>query len=381
MDKLRVRVYNVRFGDAILVSVPDQDANGNTETRHILIDVGNAKKPRIEDGGGHEDTVFEPVVKNIVQTLAGRPLDLYVMTHEHWDHVQGLPYVDRIGIFPNEKLKDKLQVRHAWFTASADPDYYDSHPDAQKALDETKAVYETIERFLQAAPEQENPFIQALMLNNNPNATAYYVDRLRELAPNDRPWYVHRPLPDHPEDSLDGKHPFQQARFKIWAPEEDTSVYYRKLQPMALGVAGTGASGAEPTLTRPTPPPGVDAGAFYDLVETRRRGFLDNLLAIDKAKNNTSIVFLLEWRGWKLLFAGDAEKKSWQMMDKHSQLEEVHFLKVSHHGSHTGMPPDNLLDRILPGDSRVSSDGKPRYAVVSTYPKTYSNVPHQKTIG
>ena len=35
-DKLRVRLYNIRFGDAVLVTVPD-----NGTTRHILIDVGN----------------------------------------------------------------------------------------------------------------------------------------------------------------------------------------------------------------------------------------------------------------------------------------------------------------------------------------------------
>jgi hypothetical protein len=54
----------------------------------------------------------------------------------------------------------------------------------------------------------------------------------------------------------------------------------------------------------------VDAGAFYDLVESRRRGFEDNLLAIDAANNNTSVVLLLEWRGWRLLFPGDAEVRS-----------------------------------------------------------------------
>ena len=42
MDELRVRVYNVRFGDAILVTVPEAVAGGGTEIRHILFDVGNA---------------------------------------------------------------------------------------------------------------------------------------------------------------------------------------------------------------------------------------------------------------------------------------------------------------------------------------------------
>ena len=33
-------------------------------------------------------------------------------------------------------------------------------------------------------------------------------------------------------------------------------------------------------------------------------GVFTNALTIDKAKNNTSLVFMLEWRGWRLLFPG-----------------------------------------------------------------------------
>jgi len=375
MNKLRVRVYNVRFGDAILISVPDRAPNGTTEIRHILIDVGNAKS---DEAGGHEDALFGPVVKDVLKVLNGQPLDLYVMTHEHWDHVQGLPYADE-ELFPTQALKDQLRVRHSWFTGSSKPGYYDDHPKAKQALDNVKQIFSAVERFLEAAPEQKNPFLYALMLNNNPNATAFYVDRLRLLAGEDRTSYMHRPRPAHPEDSLQGKHPFHEARFAIWAPEEDTSIYYGKFQPMALGVT-PGAGRAKPSLTPSTPPGGVDAGTFYNLVDMRRGGYLDNLLAIDKANNDSSIVFLLEWRGWKLLFAADAEKRSWKEMNKHGVLEEVHFLKVSHHASHTGMPPADLLEKILPGKMEKASDGRPRYAAISTYEGTYDNVPDPETV-
>ena len=55
----------------------------------------------------------------------------------------------------------------------------------------------------------------------------------------------------------------------------------------------------------PKPPAGVDAGAFYRLVESRRDGLVDNLLAIDKAKNNSGIVFCLEWRGGEAASPGE----------------------------------------------------------------------------
>ena len=42
-DNLLVRMYNVRFGDAILITVPDKNpSTGRTITRRILVDVGNA---------------------------------------------------------------------------------------------------------------------------------------------------------------------------------------------------------------------------------------------------------------------------------------------------------------------------------------------------
>ena len=49
MDALRVRVYNVLFGDAILISVPDAPPGGSPVLRHILIDVGNYA---VNTGGG-----------------------------------------------------------------------------------------------------------------------------------------------------------------------------------------------------------------------------------------------------------------------------------------------------------------------------------------
>ena len=128
----------------------------------------------------------------------------------------------------------------------------------------------------------------------------------------------------------------------------------RRLQPTALGVDYAGSAGRSggpqppPMLSTPLPPPGVDAGAFYNLVDIRRRGYGGNLLNIDRANNNTSLVFALEWRGWRLLFPGDAEHRSWKTMAREKVLKPVHFLKVSHHGSFNGTPDVELLDQIPP---------------------------------
>ncbi len=358
MSSLRVRAYNVQFGDAILVSVPDRDPNGDEVLRHILIDVGNT----LLKGG--DDAVFLPALHDIQQALAGRPVDLYVMTHEHMDHVQGL-------LFGSQQQDGvTLDVDHAWLTASTAEDYYERFPDAKKRRLALEATFSAIERFFQAAPDRTTPGVNAFMFNNDPRATGDCVAYLRGLAVAERTHYVFHGL------DVTGKHPFTEAEIELWAPEEDTTTYYGRFQPMALGVTEA-PEGEAGTLVAPTPPQGVDAGTFYDLVEARRQGPGDNLLAIDAANNNTSVVFSLAWRGWKLLFPGDAEERSWKEMDKRGLLEPVHFLKVGHHGSSNGTPPPELLDKILPP---VSPDGRPRKALVSTREGSYSGVPDQPTL-
>src|SRR5829696_3566966 len=182
MDKLRVRAYNVRFGDAILVSVPDKTSAGAPKMRHILIDVGNALGGKNQGG---LDTVFEPVIENILEVLDGEPLDLYVMTHEHMDHVQGLLYgatKRKEGL--NKVLKDELDVKYAWLTGSAHPDYYKKFPDAEKEKKKEKNLFNDIGRYLQAsgklaAAGKENAWFRALMHNNDPKSTDDCVNYLR----------------------------------------------------------------------------------------------------------------------------------------------------------------------------------------------------------
>ena len=388
-DTLRVRMYNVRFGDAILVTVPDRHPTTHVvTTRRILIDVGNA--PLVASPEGGDDSVFKPVVEDIINEVNGDPIDLYVMTHEHLDHAQGLPHAAWKS-FPDGELATKLPVRYAWLTASAHEDYYDTHPDAKKLKLAFLEMYDRIERHLQLeAADRLGPYLRFLSINN-PASTKECVKFLRTLATK-KTSYVHRsvgtPADGTPLFKVAGTHPFKEARFEIWAPEEDTSGYYGKFQP--LSVASPPLPPGEPArrslgeggvvrgqqAPNPLPPSGVDAGAFYNLVEARLRGIGDNILAIDKAANNTSVVFLLQWRGWRLLFAGDAEVRSWKTMNREGVLKPVHFLKVSHHGSHNGTPEDDLFEAILP---EQAPDNRTRTAAISTWTDTYPGIPHDPT--
>ena len=328
MSELLVHAYNVGFGDAVLVCVPDRDV-----VRHILIDGGNV---------GRDGKVFESVLKDIRARLCGKPLDLYVMTHEHLDHVKGAPTLAA------------LDVDYAWLTASAEGDaYYAKHERAQRKKRLAEAAFEEIQARLHV-----DSITSALLANNNPHGTNACVGRLRTWARKTR--YVHRKT--RLRAGVD--HPFREAKFRILAPEADTSDYYGRMTPI-------------PKETKKAPK-GVDQKAFDRLLASWRRGLLSNLLAIDRAANNTSLVFELEWRGWRLLFAGDAELRSWRTMERENVLAPVHFRKVGHHGSHNATPPDSILERIFP--LARQHDTRKRTALISTCCDVYPGVPDDDTM-
>jgi hypothetical protein len=105
-------------------------------------------------------------------------------------------------------------------------------------------------------------------------------------------------------------------------------------------------------------------------------------------------VLLLEWKGKRLLFVGDAEwdggfKKgkgncSWNVMwnlHKEQIKGALSFLKIGHHGSVNATPwgqtpaarkgePLAILDAILPEASKANAK-----AVVSTYRGNYATIP------
>jgi beta-lactamase superfamily II metal-dependent hydrolase len=363
MDALRVRAYDVRFGDAILVSVPDESEAGEPRLRHLLIDVGN-----VLSGEGGDDAPLLAALADVVQETGGDPVDLYVMTHEHLDHVQGLLHGSAKGIH--------VAARTVWMTASAEgAAYYRRFPEAKRRMALAAAAHRQAMRRLAAVGGATAARLGPLFANNNPRRTGDCVAHIRALS--DDIHYVHR--------GADPPHPFRTARFEVWAPEEDASDYYGRFSASVDGDADRDfdedavdaddvPSPATVAVPDVPPPAGVDPVAFRNLLERRGRHELSTVLAIDRARNNTSVVLLMEWRGRRLLFAGDAELRSWRHIDACDLLAPVDLIKVSHHGSHNGTPAASLLDKLLP------IDGAERTAIVSTCADTYTGVPNDATL-
>lgn len=350
-ERLTVYAYNVLFGDGFLVEVPDGD-----QRRFILIDVGN------KVGRGGKDKPVLDAMDDVIDRTGGH-IDLYIMTHEHIDHVQGLLHAADKG--------RNLTVDSVWMTASAAPDYYDKDEHAQ-ARRKKNLLEASLQRFAAARKKSYLPQELADILELNAHSTEEHVKHIRQLHP--QPHYVHR------ESDLDGCHPFTEAKLRILAPEEDTSDYYGFTAGADVAAPGSRTSGG---AARPTPPRGVDAGAFYELIDRMDLGLGEAALMIDQAQNNTSLIVELTWRHRRLLFTGDAELKSWQKMRENSanpdlqdaKLCPVDLLKVSHHGSENGTPPADILDLVLPRKRRRRA-----VAIVSTFSDAYRGVPDESTL-
>jgi len=347
-EKLVVYAYNVRFGEAILLKVPDGGKN-----RFILVDAGNW-----QSGQAGLNKPLLDALKDIHKRTNGK-IDLYVMTHEHMDHVEGLRAADSKGC--------KFDIDTVWMTASSEPGYYDSHEDARE---KKRALQEAVAAFRALSVTAGQATDTKMMYELNAARTVDCVDFIRKASRKD-PYYVYR------DCDLRNKHPFSDASLRILAPEEDTSVYYKSILESvprySLDAAGTSSTYRK---SLPLPLPGVYGGAFYDLIERMDGAFSESVFAIDKAANDTSIVFELTWRGKRLLFTGDAEQESWEKMYENTSLEPVDIFKIGHHGSSNARPPLAALNKILPQSRREQS-----VAVLSTFPGVpFKSIPDKETL-
>jgi hypothetical protein len=97
------------------------------------------------------------------------------------------------------------------------------------------------------------------------------------------------------------------------------------------------------------------------LLASFREEPVDTLTAaslLDRAVNNTSVMFLLQVGDALLLFPGDAQWGAWQPLlddaDVRSLLTRTTLYKISHHGSHNGTPVEIAHD-VLQGVTSLLS--------------------------
>jgi len=375
-DKLLVRLFDVGLGDCIYCRIPK--AHREDRDFHILIDCGTLSST---------DYLSEAInsLKPLLPKVGGkRHVDLLVVTHEHKDHMTGF----------GMKLWEGLSFGAIWMSAAMDL----NHPEAKRAKKLhgfASAAMERAARLELALGPQLTELAAAVALNKNAMTT------LRDTLPKASKItskYVHSR-----SSKKDLALPLKGATIRVLAPEKDIDYYYlgREGDPSLrrlLGFIDTGLpdpATAVPDADAVPLPTNVDPADFRQL----RSRMLSTALAFadldGKVCNNTSVVLLIEWKGKRLLFVGDAEwdaaykegtkaNCSWNVMWnlRRKQLDgPVAFYKIGHHGSVNATPwgqtpaaaegePLAILDAILPAKQKSKAK-----AIVSTRRGNYATIP------
>lgn len=385
-NSLLVRVYDVGFGDCTYVKVPDGERDF-----HMLIDCGTSDPAK---------PLLDNVVKHLVSELPEDPdddakklLDLVVVTHPHADHIKGFDPVWFADV----------NFRHIWLSALMK----DDHPQAKKSM-ALQALTDATAKSLLRRGLGLSPDQQALLMRGICNTSA--LKALRETFPTRNgidPLYVSRDVGHKLSSESRGKHKVkytqrttvlddfddETTRLRVLAPEWDIDGnYYGEEAPSCgydplmgfneLTVVPVAAVPVEGRIRRR--PANISARDFRVLRERLLYSGLAFSTKDSDIKNNTSVVLLLEWRGLRLLFTGDAEWKgkkvrrgrhnaAWDvMLEQDTQYahlgEPLDFIKIGHHGSVNGSPyrdepeaDQPILDTLLPknGNAKVAVSTRP----------------------
>jgi beta-lactamase superfamily II metal-dependent hydrolase len=350
-DELLVRLYRVGCGDCIFLRVPDEGG-----PRHILVDCGNFLGDPVGDLRSAVSNVVELLNDPEIPAAQRGQLDLLVATHQHWDHLKGFE-----GAL--EALKG-FAIRRIWITIAMKED----HAGAQGLHALQAGIAETVKGLVEERGRAISPLLYAmLVLSLSTGEASRALRQVLSEHNHIEPLYVYRGV----EGDLAKKKRASQllsfgdtsTRLSILAPEKEIDEAYTAPATGLLGELEVHTAGfleALPEDQRLREPANISASAFRLL---RSQLMHTSLLAASQENsvvNNTSVALLLEWRGRRLLFPGDAEHESWKLMWQNARQalsRPLDFLKVSHHGSQNGTPyelgdagnPINeILDTVLP---------------------------------
>ena len=344
-----VRMYNVGFGDAFLVTVRD-----GRQTWRMLVDCGVHSQGRARP----IETVVDAIVDELTADAApGQPpsLDVVVATHRHADHISGFAY-DRWA---------QVRVGEVWLPFVEDPE----DPDAVRIRSSHQLAAEQLSSAFRddggRAPLEA--LVDAFAVNALGNDDS--MDRLH--GRNGRGFlgeHTVRFLPsiDPGGNTIDTGlrdvlvhvfgPPRDPAQLKVMDPPKNVEWLVRDAQQQAAGDVAAPLFGAAFVVAQPTP------ALHRQRTQLRLTSTvdLDSLVqaaaVLENALNNTSVFLLLDVRGVKLLFPGDAQQGAWDhVLDdrvKRVMLSDLAFYKIGHHGSHNATPRRFVTDIL--GDGKFA---------------------------
>jgi hypothetical protein len=386
---IRVRMYQVGFGDCFLVSFEyDGALRGGDTARHVLFDFGSFRLAYARE--------LKPIAEKIREHTGGRPVDVVVVSHRHMDHLSGFAEPEAAKLIGPPKLVVRSWTENPDLPKDARGAAVRGRPGAKSlafvnTLQTAQAFAEALSVAIEGAPFTEiGAELAAAADDQLKNAEAVaqletwsgggkgeYLQygkasrigrfvpgvRVRVLGPPtieqhervksqatsnpDEFWQLYRELVGQakPLELLQGL-----VSSKSLAASLDRSDSRIGLDDMDED-GGGGPPGGRARRQRPGAGP---IGPVRWLTEKMARQQLNSLLRIvrimDDALNNTSVILLLEVDGpmgtTRMLFPGDAQIENWEYAlkfarnaeDNRADLGKLDLYKVGHHGSRNATP-------------------------------------------
>ena len=323
---IRVRMYRVGFGDCFLLSIPN--ALQNTDKQfHILVDCGVFS-------GGDIGTI-QDIVTNIAK-VTDKKLAVIIASHAHQDHISGF---GRFG-----DVFTSFEVGEIWLPWTWD----ETNNEALKIQKRHTALTEQLSQHFEALGANANRKSLNVIKNLKGNKRA--IELLKTGFGNDKtivrylsagdilaPELIHVPglftrilgPPESEEFIAQMKPPLGQSYLRIIEGKVEVEGL---IQPFAQ----------KWRIDRESNPIHLDLKEEKDLQKNVIFPIDELAFAIDKARNNESIVVLFKFSNKFLLFTGDAQYGNWSWWLENEQstdiLSKINFFKIGHHGSENATP-------------------------------------------
>lgn len=347
--EVRVRMYQVGFGDCFLLSFYYRRALGDgRKERHVLIDFGSTHAP------ARAPALLPQAAALIGEHCNGR-LDVIVATHRHKDHIDGFGDAATAAVI--DRLQPGLVVR-PWTDdpkLPADASEPAHAPTARFAVglaasqEFSRAVAGVVGRARAGSLRGE---LAAIALDQLPNQKA--LDHLVGWAKAGSGVYVEAGSKSRIEEFVPGISvrvlgPPTAREAPEMTSQRASDPEYWMLQ--LRGLAGdaplpTAVDDPDMTMTLPRVKPGPVAWLVDRLERQQAESLLRIVRSVDDALNNTSVILLIDVGDKRLLFPGDAQIENWSWALKNAPdssrirnlLANVDLYKVGHHGSRNATP-------------------------------------------
>ncbi|AXJ10967.1 hypothetical protein [Arthrobacter sp. PM3] len=363
-NSVTVRMYDVGFGDAFLVTVRQDDL-----AWRMLVDCGvhslGKARPLLD--------VVRAIIADLTEAAApGTPpaLDVVVATHHHADHITGFAYDDwtavRVGevwvsFVEDDADEDAVVLKNGLTRAARNLNTLVGRA-AMTPGDETRTLALGLAGALAVNSLGNEDAMDRLLGRNgkhflNVPAIRYLPEKFALLN------VIRTPLPGVTVHVLGpSRDPGQLARMN----PPQSARWLALQEALAAGPDGGPASGPAPVgplfdeIYSVSPD---EAGQVIGIELLSTLASLDlgtladdavEILAaasiLERSVNNTSIFFVLDVDGTRLVFVGDSQQGAWDhvLQDPAARalVSDPAFYKVGHHGSHNATPRDYVTHAL-----------------------------------